>query len=224
MTVSNTTGVTVTLALTDTQNGQPVALISNCDPMPPVELAPQGSAGAVYTCILEDEVIRGPHQNTITATVTRATIKAADFNAAYYTAIAYGIQVDKAISGDGTIWIGADTEATQATLRADTELWWRIGVTNTGSLSATLTVTDVYSGALLSLANACDPPPPTILRPYPQFGSTYTCVLSDTVAEGAYHNVVTATLAYGTTTIAGTDGAHYLGIADFPVYLPLVLR
>lgn len=134
------------------------------------------------------------------------------------------IAVKKDISPDQITWYPANDVGAAPFLIVGDPLWWRIGVTNTGSLTATLTMTDVYSSSALSLATACAPPPPTTLAHHPQAGSSYQCVLSGTVAEGAHRNVVTATLTYETNTITGADGAYYQGTTKTSVYLPLVLR
>jgi hypothetical protein len=137
----------------------------------------------------------------------------------------FGVEVNKQISGDGVTWHDADTSPTYPEFAEETDLTWRIGITNTGSVTVSLAVTDTLDGVPLALTDACASAPPTILPPAGTPGASYACEIADSATLGSHRNVVTATVVYDASAATAFDAAGYVGTEDaWEIYLPLILR
>jgi hypothetical protein len=73
ITITNTSPITVTLAVTDKLDGAPLDVSSLCAPAPPANLSAVGEAGAWYLCQIPDLASAESHRNVVTATITYAT-------------------------------------------------------------------------------------------------------------------------------------------------------
>lgn len=137
----------------------------------------------------------------------------------------FGVNVAKQISTDGLTWYEADTPSSYPELEEGAELTWRIAITNTSTITVSLTVTDTLDGSLLDLSTLCTPELPSTLPPEGEPGASYVCDISGSAIPGTHDNLVTVTVAYAALDAMAYDRAGYVGIKDETyIYLPLVLR
>lgn len=224
--VTNTSNVTVGLMLTDALDGASVDLATACAVAPPETLPPAGVPGAAYVCDVVDSATMGSHRNEVTATVAFGGSGATADDAAGYVGAEpeLGVEVRKRVF-DGSDWHDADSVSTYPEIVVETDLTWRIMVTNTSNVSVDLAVTDTLDDAPLDLASVCAAPPPATLRPAGMAGASYVCEIGDSATLGDHRNVVTATVAVGALNVSAVDAAGYVGVkGDWEIYLPLVLR
>ncbi len=195
--------------------------LAACDPPPPPTL----EGGGTYACTLTDVATPGAHRNVVTATLTHGDLELTLADPAHYFAVLRAVTVDKAVSSDGTTWFNASLPADYPRFDIDTPLWWRVAVTNTSNVTVSLYLTDTLDGTPLPLPTRCEPPPPPQLTTPETSGASYTCLLTDTAAEGEHQNVVTATVTYGAGSVTASTRAGYVGRdLNHRIYLPLVLR
>ena len=175
---------------------------------------------ASTTCVVTDTAVAGQYRNEALVTGAGPDGTVTDTAASHYLGAAYGIDVEKAVSGDGLDWHDADDEESALELELDAELWWRITISNTWSVSLTLTVGDARYGSPLDLSTVCDPVPPAVLPAQ----ASYDCVFKDPDGPGVRQNAVAAQGRYGQWSVEmDVDAATYV-TTDYRICLPLVIR
>lgn len=224
--ITNTSNVTVDLTVADALDGAPLDLATACTVAPPEILAPAGSPEAAYVCNIVDSATMGSHRNEVTATVAFGGFDVTEVDVAGYVGAEpeVGVEVRKRVF-DGSAWHDADSASTVPEIVVETDLTWRIMVTNTSNVSVDLAVTDTLDGEPLELASVCTVAPPATLGPAGMAGASYVCEIGDSATLGDHRNVVTATVSVGDVGVSAVDAAGYVGIeAGWEIYLPLVLR
>ena len=221
--VTNTSAVTVNLYMTSTVDGGGTRLLEEyCVPQLPAELSPAGLPGASAACQFGDTVPAGSNSNMLTATIHNGLWTSSAVDPAYSFGYQMGLEVNKSVS-DGLTWFDADTPPAYPELTVDDELLWRITVTNTSNITASLVMTDVLDEATLNLATACAVPPPSTLEPWGSVGDAFTCLISDIVSLSTHSNAFTATMHYGDSALTDMDTAGYVGI-PIQIQLGLILN
>ena len=198
--ITNTSNVTLTLALTDVgTSGVPGAI--TCVPTPLTgELAPYTNT----LCTMAGTVQAGAYANTATITGTStisSSLQATATDTSYYFGVTTGISLTKYTNGQ------AVATPTDLYLRVGDPVTWTYRITNTSNVTLALGLTDVSasgaSGVSGCAAGGLAPNANTL------------CTLTGTVQEIQYSNTATVT---GTTTVGAgwqitmADTSHYFGI------------
>ncbi|MDF1514184.1 MAG: hypothetical protein P1S60_10285, partial [Anaerolineae bacterium] len=181
----------------------------------------------LLACILTGVWGSGQQSNVVTATThytddTGTAVQLSTSDTVYYFGAAPGLDVEKSISTDNTVWHAANDEITAADVKPGIPLWWRITLTNTSNIPLDLTISDQYQNQPRDLSALCIPPPPQTMSS----GASYTCSYSDTasIIPGTYHNVVSVVGYFEDAPVSSdADAAHYM-VNVIKVYLPVVFR
>jgi hypothetical protein len=165
--------------------------------------------------------------NTVTAAgrftdVVGSVAYPSDSDRAHYFGTILGLSLEKRVASDSWIWYDADSESDALTITVETPIFWRVIISNTGTVPLSFSILDELDGVPLALDSLCDVPLPDGLSP----GAGYQCTFEDSVTSespGLHVNRLSVEGTYNDAQVRVIDEA-YVTVGHYRVYLPVLFR